>query len=165
MIKLNLTFSETVEVSPGTAGGTISVLVVQTGVPVYQVIGTGGALQNIVTSQNVLKGQPLYVSRSNGLAGVADAAVYTQSFVVGFANADTLSGFAAPVTNGVCTLTDWTSIAGTATLSAGQPYFLATGGGITLTAPDKSTAQALVCIGTAITTATLDFDPDQPILL
>lgn len=46
MIKLNLTFSEAVEVSPGSAGGTISVLVLQTGIPVYQITGSGGAVQH-----------------------------------------------------------------------------------------------------------------------
>ena len=46
MIKLDLTFSETVEVSPGTAGGTISVLVIQTG-------GELPALQKHISDQVV----------------------------------------------------------------------------------------------------------------
>ena len=52
MIKLNLTFSEAVEVSPGAAGGTISVLVLQTGViaGASTVVSVAFGAQNTVTT-------------------------------------------------------------------------------------------------------------------
>ena len=69
MIKLNLTFSETVEVSPGTAGGTISVLVIQTGV----IAGTAANVSVTFSTQNNVAAGLVEIVGSCTVEGVAFA--------------------------------------------------------------------------------------------
>jgi hypothetical protein len=92
------------------------------------------------------------------------ADTYTLAFVVGLAAATTASGFAVSPQRGEVTLSDWTAIAGTATLTSGVPYFLGLTGGITAS-PDRTPGHALTQIGVATAPDTLFVDPSLPTLL
>jgi hypothetical protein len=126
--------------------------------------GSNGILGNFVANQDIVQGMPVYISRANGQIGIANAASYTQSLIAGFTVSAVNSGFTVDIKSGVSTLSDWTAIAGTATLQKGQLYFLSLNGGITTT-PDRTTAQAIVSIGEALSATTLFFNPSNPILL
>lgn len=134
--------------------------------------GPAGASGNGTTSVgtfaaavNLLRGGMIAISRSTGQAIAANAAVYAQSFVTGYAFADTLAGFPVDVYRGPVTRTDWTPLAGAVSLAVGVTYFLAPGGGITVTTPTTGTSQASLVVGVALTTQTLLVDPKQPFLL
>lgn len=130
--------------------------------------GSDGGIPTVgifVANTDIKKGQPLYLSRANGKADIADSASYTKSFVIGFADNDTVAGFPVTVIAGICTLADWTDIAGYPALNKGETYFLKAGGGITTDIPHSSTNQALVNIGIALSATDLRFNPSQPIFL
>lgn len=62
-------------------------------------------------------------------------------------------------TSGLLTVSDWTSVTGSATLTSGSLYFLdpSTAGKLTATAP-TTTGQFVVCVGIALDTTTLQID-------
>lgn len=76
--------------------------------------------------------QPMTVSRLNGQLVPARADTYPLALVAGLALNDTDAGFVATLTREALTLADWTTVAGTPTLSPGLPYFLGPEGGLTL---------------------------------
>lgn len=117
-----------------------------------------------VATDDISAGMPVAVSRSNGSLLPARADTYAQAFVVGLALADIEAGFAGVTTREALTLSDWSRVAGTPSLTVGQPYFLAAEGGLTLRAVDMQ-GYCAVRVGIAIAPQT--FTPAQfdPILL
>jgi hypothetical protein len=118
-----------------------------------------------VSTTALARGQMVCVSRSTGQVLPADAAVYTQSFVLGFADAPVAAGFAVDVLDGPLQLADWTLLAGTPALVPGTPYFLASGGRISATPPTKPGFAALTLVGTAASTNRLIVNSSAPFLL
>ncbi len=118
-----------------------------------------------VANQNLLAGQPICISRANGKAILADASVYTSSFVVGCAETNANVGFPVGVIAGRLELPNWTSVAGQQFLTPGVPYFLKAGGGITVTAPQRPACAASVMVGVAASPTTLAIAPYRPFLL
>ena len=83
--------------------------------------GVNTAVVDITT----LAGQPLYV-KSNGHVAIANANLTGANNVVGVATIPQSATFIIKyISNGKITLTDWTLIAGSASLSPGYNYFLA----------------------------------------
>lgn len=111
-------------------------------------------------------GNILTVSRATGQALLADAGMYTKSFVLGYAQGTTKVGFPVVLVDGPLTLGNWEGLAGTSNLSPGMPYFLShlTPGTITIT-PPTTPAVASCCIGIASSVNTLVIKPSRPILL
>lgn len=118
-----------------------------------------------VASQSLLAGQPVRISRANGQAGLANAAVYTDSFITGLASTSVAAGFPVVVALGRWDMADWAAVAGTTLLTVGMPYFLKPGGGITTTAPSKPNSMASAFVGTAVATTALFVSPGNPLLL
>jgi len=126
--------------------------------PVGETFGVPAA-----TGADLIKGQPVAVSRASGRLLPARADTYSLAFVAGLASADTVSGFADQPAHGAVTLADWTLVAGTPSLFVGQLYFLGTTGGLT-TAPDL-TAACITRVGLATAPQTLVAEPAHPIIL
>ena len=128
--------------------------------------GASGASTGIYIADNaILIGQPVRISRATGKAGPANASVYSDSFIMGFAAASASAGFSVQLTFGLFTLPDWTAIAGQALLLPGVPYFLRTGGGITTATPDRMTYAASVFVGVAVSQTVFFIDPKTPMML
>lgn len=116
---------------------------------------------------SISKGQPVYVS-SAGSVDLAQADAAGTKSVVGFVY-DTSIATATTgsiQTDGVIEVADWTSIAGSATLTAGSKYYLSDSspGEITSTAPTTS-GNYVVPIGTALSTTELEITIEPTILL
>ncbi len=124
--------------------------------------GISDYVGTFVAGQDILAGQPVYISRLNSLLMVADSNSYLSAFVIGFAVIDIASGFAGDVKKGDVTFADWTSLTGTASLQPGYPYFLNGRGTLSYLPP---TAGGFICIGEALTAQTLYFKPTFPIQL
>lgn len=124
--------------------------------------GSAAPLQ-LVSDVSVAAGTPLAVSRSTGHLVKADAASKPLAFVTGLASGATSIGFVADCERSSLTLGDWTAVTGSALLSPGQNYFLASGGGLTLTAPSLPCCVTLV--GTAASITTMLIEPQTPIQL
>ncbi|GBU19360.1 MULTISPECIES: hypothetical protein [Methylobacterium] len=116
-----------------------------------------------VCEADILRGQPVVVSRATGRLLPARADIYPLALVVGLAEADTAEGFTLRPARGAVTLDDWSVVLGAPTLAPGLPYFLGPAGGLTAD-PDR-TAAALTCIGLAASPTTLVVDPTDPVLL
>ena len=131
----------------------------------YSIAASATVTTSLVCDVAVVVGAPLAIDRTTGHFVKADASIYARSFVVGLAVAATAATFVADAsTSGAVTLSNWTALAGTTTLSAGQIYFLAVGGGITLTRP-TTVGQAVAIVGEATSSTTLSLRLSQPILL
>jgi hypothetical protein len=111
----------------------------------------------------VLAGMPVAISRRDGSLIPARADTYYEAFVAGLAMADVEAGFVGGATRDKLTLSDWTAVAGTASLLAGQPYFLAPQGGLTLS-PSYTQGFCVVRVGNAVSTQTLMPIQSDPIL-
>lgn len=138
------------------------VAIQRTGVPGPPGLGLDIAFEAVADVAAPM-GLPLATSRGNGHLIRADAANKPAATVAGLANAPTSIGFAATAVRGTLTLTDWSAIAGTATLAVGQIYFLAAGGGLTTIPP--ASPNCLVIVGSAASPTTLLVDPQPPIQL
>lgn len=123
----------------------------------------GSASAMAIASKALVVGMPVCLSRSTGQLITARADVKTSAFVMGLAGADVAAGFPVEVKEGVVTLSNWTAIAGAASLNVGLPYFLKPTGGITSTPPGAPNCMALV--GMAISTQSLMVAPEFPIQL
>ncbi|WP_449411113.1 hypothetical protein [Methylobacterium komagatae] len=115
------------------------------------------------TDADLIKGQPVAVSRASGRLLPARADTYALAFVAGLASADTGQGFADQPAHGAFTLADWSTVAGSPSLSVGQLYFLGATGGLTIS-PDL-TAACVTRVGLATTPQTLVAEPAHPIVL
>lgn len=117
----------------------------------------------VVASSALVAGMPVCLSRSTGQLIPARADLKTSAFVMGLAGADVAAGFPVSVKEGAITLSNWTAIAGAASLGVGLPYFLKSTGGLTSTPPGAPNCMALV--GLAISTQSLMVAPEPPIQL
>ena len=123
-----------------------------------------GTVFSAVASVDLKAGQAVYANGLGQLA-LATATIYGTTKVLGLVVADTATGFVADVTASVLTLTDWTPVTGASTLTAGAQYYLdLTVGSLSTVAP-SSTGQALVFVGKAISTTTIEVSVSFPILL
>jgi hypothetical protein len=110
------------------------------------------------------QGMVVYVDASDGEAKLAS---YDESAeeaeVVGFLTEDVSAGATTMIqTEGEISLDDWTSVAGTATLTPGALYFLHQDGQIRVTAPVSG---RVVVVGRAVTSLKLDSEIDSPLVL
>jgi hypothetical protein len=116
--------------------------------------------------ETILVGQPVYLKVTGHVAlAKADAAATTQ--VAGIAQNAVAAGSSCHyLTEGEITQTNWTLIAGTATLTIGATYYLdlSTAGRITSTSP-TAVGNYVVRVGRATTSTTLDIEIELPILL
>ncbi len=124
--------------------------------------GVSDYVGTFVAGQDIVAGQPVYISRQNRLLMVADSSTYLSAFVIGFAVEDIKAGFAGDVKKGDFTLSDWTELAGAASLQPGYPYFLNGRGMLSYVPP---TVGGFIAIGEALTAQTLFFKPSFPIQL
>lgn len=105
-------------------------------------------------------GQALYI-KSNTHTDLADCS--TTGTVMGIAQTNIASGFSGNlISQGQLTLSDWSASTGSATLSAGQTYYLGVAGAIGTSPP---TSGFVVKLGKAITTTTLEISIEDKILL
>lgn len=110
-----------------------------------------------------LVGMALYVP-SDGSVDLASAS--SNPNVVGLAKVDAAPGIGEYITEGQITRSNWSAVAGTATLSPGAYYYLSpsVAGQITSVAP-TTPGQSVVVVGRALTQTTLDVEITPPILL
>ncbi len=113
----------------------------------------------------VVAGQPLYHPAGAATVGVARAADADKSRVCGLAKKAYSSGVnVVYVTSGNLTLADWTDALGSASLTSAAVYYLASTGGITVTAP-STPGEYVTEIGQAAGTTTLQIRIRRPVLL
>lgn len=117
----------------------------------------------VVAGADLVRGQPVAVSRTSGQLLPARADTYTLAFVAGVASADTAQGFANQPAHGAITLPDWSALTGTISLNVGELYFVGPEGG--LTASPRLDTQCVVRVGLATTPQTLVVEPSTPIIL
>ncbi len=85
---------------------------------------------------------------------------------VGWATIGVASGTQEPVrTQGLLTLSDWTSVIGSATLVPNTDYFLSTTSGKLTASPDLENALFVQYVGKAVTLTLLNVSLGQPIYL
>jgi hypothetical protein len=118
---------------------------------------------SLVADDNINTGMPLAISRTTGHFILARADTYVKSFVFGLAFATVATGLVVLGQTGEMSLSDWTSVVGTVSLSAGQVYFLAPTGGLTLM-PPIIPGQAVTIVGKALNQQTFLISPESPIL-
>lgn len=116
-----------------------------------------------VVDISMVSGLPVVVDRANGKLTTALASTKTKAFLAGLLEEATAGGHVGKAVRGPVTLNDWTSVAGTASLSPGQTYFLGVTGGITTTAP--TSPNCTVVVGIAASTTVLMVDPSLPLQL
>ena len=148
------------------------VLVEGTGITITHGAGTitittkdGSFSLDAVTDADVVIGNAVRIQQSNAQLELAQADDLATSLVIGLATADALATETATYTSdGQVTRSDWTAIAGTASLTPGVIYFLdpTTAGKITATAP-TTIGDFVVRLGRALTTTTLDVEIGWPI--
>ena len=119
----------------------------------------------LVTAEDITAGMAIRVD-FNGKAAAAQADSLTTSDVFGFAEEDVATGFTLTVSRDRVTLSDWTDLTGSASLSKGTTYYLhpSIAGGITSTPPTTG-GQTVVEIGEALTEQTLAINISPAILL
>jgi hypothetical protein len=134
---------------------------------VDEMVGVGDvAFYNAEVDAAVQIGTPIYLA-ATGHANLAQADAMPKAGIVGFAISEALAGFACNyVTEGKVTRDDWSLVASTSTLAAGQVYFLdpAKPGRITSTPPSLA-GNYLVRVGRAISPLSLDIEIEPPIRL
>jgi hypothetical protein len=108
-------------------------------------------------------GLPVAIDRASGRFVAADAAWKPHAFVAGLLRDAAAEGFVAAAATAQLTLADWSAVTGSASLSPGVLYFLAVGGGLTVTAP--ASGACLTLVGKALNASTLVIDPLPPIEL
>ena len=111
-----------------------------------------------------LTGMALYVP-TDGSVDLARADIYPE--VVGVAKSDVAASSSGEyATEGQITRSDWSAVAGRATLTPGAYYYLSpdVAGQITSVAP-TTMGHYVVVVGRALTQLTLDIEISQPILL
>ena len=119
------------------------------------------SIVKFTTDDATLVGSPVR-QKIGGTVGLAAATSRGLARVVGLALEAKAIGFAVRVVlRGIVERTDWTAVAGTATLTPGLPYWLDTAAGkITTVAPTSST-DIVARIGRAISTTKLDVQTEQ----
>lgn len=120
----------------------------------------GGADIEALAADAMPAGMPAAISRATGNFIKADAGFKPSAFVAGLLRAQSAVGFVAAAAVQQLTLADWSAVTGTVTLAAGQPYFLATGGGLSTVAPATG---CVALIGKALNSTTMLINPQPPI--
>ena len=120
-----------------------------------------------VAGEAIVIGMPVARSRADGTLRLARADTYALAFLAGLAAAAAASGFSLEAVRSSLDMPDWTAIAGTAALAAGQRYFLARAGGLTTTPALAPTGAGLcvVAVGYAASPTLLVFQPTDPVTL
>jgi hypothetical protein len=142
----------------------------------YYPPGTGNGdpdanVLDVTANENIVRGQPVYINNSNNQAGPAKAAPdagpsYLRTQVVGFAEDTVSAGQTVTVrTEGLLTLANWTSIAGTTNLTTGVSYFLSETSGNITTTPPTTNNSVLIVVGRAVTPNTIDIEVGERIIL
>ena len=147
-------------------------------------LAAGDTLDAVVTAKEVVTiesasgvtlnaGDAVYIDSAGKLnlaSGGATASKYPIGFVRGQTDGTTsniAAGSQVEVqTDGIFTISDWTAVLGSSTLSPGTKYYLssATAGNITATAPSSSN-HFIVPIGRAISTTSMYIEVGEPIKL
>lgn len=128
-----------------------------------------GSTDNVYSAESdatVALGAPLYLTGA-GHVDLAQANASGTTQVVGLANeAGTPTVSVDYITEGKITKSDWSGVAGTATLTVGAIYYLSatTAGRITTTAPTTG-GQYVVKVGRATSATVLDVEIESPIRL
>lgn len=125
-----------------------------------------GGLETVATAvcdADMVKGLPVVVDRATGKFTKALGSTKAKAFIAGLIEQATALGFVGSAGRGAVTLADWSAIAGTASLSPGQTYFLAAAGGITTATP--ATPNCAVVVGIAASPTVLMVDPSLPVQL
>ena len=118
-----------------------------------------------VGAEAVVAGQPLYHPAGAATVGVARADAAAKVRVCGLAKKAYSSGANVKyVTSGNVTLADWTDALGSVSLTSAAVYYLASTGGITVTAP-STPGESVTEIGQATNTTTLQIRIRRPVLL
>ena len=147
-------------------------------------LASGDTLDAVVTAKEVVTiasasgvtmnaGDVVYINTS-GAINLADASATASKYPIGFVRGQddgttsSISGGSniEVQTDGTFTISDWTNVLGSSTLSPGTKYYLssATAGNITATAPTSSN-HFIVPIGRAISTTAMYIEIGEPIKL
>ena len=118
-----------------------------------------------VASVALQAGQPVYVNAITGQFGLASAASYAASFVMGLASSGTAATFAVSLTTDFLTQSNWAAITGTALLLPGRVYFLGLAPGTFTPIAPTTPGQLVVPVGQALSTTQFHVQINQPILL
>jgi hypothetical protein len=103
-------------------------------------------------------GQPVYVS-SNNIVDLSDASTLLSAQVLGLVSVGASGGGTSTVlSEGIVTLSDWTSVVGTTELIPGAIYYLSTTAGQMATVPPTGDSDIVVRLGIALTTDTIDIE-------
>ena len=121
-------------------------------------LDTEGLYISVIAAEDILKGQPVYIT-SNGLLGLAGGPQVAD----GLATVGALQGNSCQyISEGSITLDAWLGITGNAVLSPGQVYYLGTAGELTAQVPTSGWSQY---IGVGVSASTLDVEIRRPIQL
>jgi len=127
--------------------------------------GVDVTLKTAATDVDVLAGQVVY-AKPTANVGLARADVIATADAAGLATVDALATFSLTYrTQGVVSLSDWTAVTGTVSLSPGQRYFLSAAAGGKLVTSMVAGPNLHVYIGKALSSTELDVDIDPPIKL
>jgi hypothetical protein len=120
---------------------------------------------DVLAGETVHAGAPAYIV-SNNTANLASATGLVKSRVVGLiTQAASASDATIVQTDGSVALADWTSVIGTASLTPGSVYFLATADGQMSTTPPTSDGDVVVTMGVAVTTTKFDIEVNEVAVL
>jgi hypothetical protein len=120
---------------------------------------------DVIAGETVHAGAPAYIV-SNNTANLASATGPTKSRAVGLVTQAASANDATVVqTDGCVTLSDWTSVIGTASLTPGSVYFLHTTDGQMSTTPPTSDGDVVVTMGVAVTTTKFDIEVNEVAVL
>ena len=127
------------------------------------------SLYPLTSAGAINEGAPVYVSTANTVdsANASPTPTAAVCFPLGFATGATTGAgqYVEVLSEGHIELADWTAIAGTANLTPGAKYTLATvAGTITATAPTGAGEHA-VNVGIAITTKILDIEISRAVVI
>jgi hypothetical protein len=119
----------------------------------------------LIASQPVSVGQPVHVSSSNTIS-LSDADTLSTAQVLGLVSVSASGGGTATVlSEGIVTLSDWTSIIGTTNLTPGAVYYLSTTAGQMASTPPTGNSDIVVRLGIALTTDTIDIEVNNIVTL
>jgi hypothetical protein len=163
--ELDPTWSEQViPVAPGTPRRRISTVYQLTPDPLEPVPPPTPTSYYLAESDDTIKmGQPIYI-KASGHAGLAVATGAATAAVIGLAVSDAVPTHNIEyVTDTSLTLTDWSEVIGTESLTSGAIYFLALSIGKLVT--PAPTSGYVVPVGRAASTNTLDIEIGQSVRL
>lgn len=112
----------------------------------------------LTANQTVVAGQPVYISDGSTI-NLANADTPSTAIVLGLVSIGaTATNTATVLSEGSINLSDWTAIVGTTNLIPGSVYYLSTTDGQMTVTPPTSNSDAVVRLGIALTTNTIDIE-------